>query len=407
MTQRHQLLHKSLTHVGRAAVVAVAALLLALLTALPAQAQARNTRPPDTPTAAPSGSSGSSSAGSSGSSSSAPAPVAGRSSGSSGQSTASRGRGRGSGDRARVTRPPSGSRGGGVISNDTRYRRYPGQRGVYHDPYYSGRYRYYDPYWSPYRFSWWLGYDGWYGWNGWGVGWGAYPYYPYAHYPPVVYYPSQVRPDMGALDLDLKPGNTQIYVNGQLIGIADDFDGWPQYLWLESGDYHFIFYRQDRQPIVREYKILSGVVIDVEDRLQRGEAPPVESLFPPPTERRDERIRSNAEQRARVEAERAADWRQRSEAIRRHAAGEGMEDGRATGDFGSLLLAVDPSDASVYLDGRFLGTGEDITRLRRGLTVDAGEHTLSVVRPGYEGEEVEINVDAGEQVEVSVRLDPK
>jgi hypothetical protein len=404
MTQRLQLLHKSVMHLrplARAAVVVAASLLLVAVLALPAEAQARNTRPPDTPTAAPSGHSGSSgSSGSASSGSSGSAPVAGRSSGSSGRTRVSRGRGDG---RAVVTRPPGGS-GGGVISNDSRYRRYPGQRGYYYPGrhYYRYGYDYGYPWsWYPYRYSWWLGYDGWYGWagwDGWGVGWGSYPYYTYPHYPPVVYYPSQVRPNMGALDLDLKPGNTEIYVNGQRIGTADDFDGWPQYLWLEDGDYHFIFYRQGFEPIVREYKILPGVVIDVEDRLPRGDTPPIESLFPPPTERRDERIRANAEQRARVEAERRSTWRERSEAMRGEA---------AQGDFGSLLLSIDPPDASVYLDGEFLGTGDDIVRLRLGLTVDAGDHTLSVVRPGYEAEEVELSVEAGEQVNVSVRLDPR
>lgn len=379
---------------ARAALVLGAGLIVALATALPADAQASRTRP-DEGTTAGSGSSGRTAV--SGST---------RSSGSSTRSRTS-----GSPGRAARTRPPSGSSGGRVaIPND---RRPSGHRyDRYHRPY---RHPYYYPWSSPYyRFSWSLGYWGWYGWWDWspyGYGYPA-PYY----YPPARYYPSRVRDNMGALDLDLKPGDTQIYLNGQLIGSADRFDGWPQYLWLEEGDYHFVFYREGRRTIAREYTVYPGVVIDVEDRLERGEPTPPEELFPPPTERRDARLRREAEQRARAEAE-AGDWRRRSEVIRERTEGEDWEESPADADapesrgeaaegFASVRLAVEPADASVYLDGRFLGTAGDLVRLRRGLTVDPGEHRLSVVRPGHRQEEVEFTVEAGEAVDLAVTLQP-
>lgn len=54
------------------------------------------------------------------------------------------------------------------------------------------------------------------------------------------------------------------------------------------------------------------------------------------------------------------------------------------GEPGRLKLEVEPSDASLYLDGRFLGTAEDLGRLRKGLILAPGKHTIQVVRPGYE-----------------------
>jgi hypothetical protein len=146
------------------------------------------------------------------------------------------------------------------------------------------------------------------------------------------------------------------------------------------------------------------VVIDVADRLEAGESQPPEELFPVPTARRDARLRDNEEKRARAEAEAAADWRERSEAIRARE-GRGYDAPAAGEDFGSLELLVEPPDASVYLDGRFLGTAEDLARLRRGLTVDAGEHELEVVRPGYAPETLAFTVEPGEEVRLSVRLD--
>lgn len=397
---------------GRVLLVFAAALVLALATALPAEAQARRTRP-DTAGSGGGSDSGSVSRPSGGTRDSG--TRAGSGSGSRRPSS------RPSGGVSRTRPPRGGSAGPGVIQHDRRPTGGAGPGGRYHY-YYPG---YWDPYWSSYRYSWWLGYGGWYGWGPYGYHRNPYGY-PYG-YGPVTYYPGRVREDMGALDLDLKPGDTKIYVNGQLIGVADRFDGWPRYLWLEEGDYHFIFYKEGHRAIVREYRVYPGIVLDVEDRLERGESPPPEELFPPPTARREERLRRYEEQRRRVEAEDADDWRDRSERIRsRPEAGYGEPSGRedagreavgredagredtgpeAAADFGSLELTVEPTDASVYLDGRFLGTAADLERLRRGLTVEPGRHTLSVVRPGHEPEEMEFDVSPGESVRLDVRLE--
>ena len=64
-----------------------------------------------------------------------------------------------------------------------------------------------------------------------------------------------------------------------------------------------------------------------------------------------------------------------------------------------------PADASIYLDGRFLGTGEELARLHSSLLVDAGSHRLQVVRPGYESVEKEFVAVAGEVVELKLKLD--
>ena len=71
---------------------------------------------------------------------------------------------------------------------------------------------------------------------------------------------------------------------------------------------------------------------------------------------------------------------------------------------GRLILRVAPSDASVYLDGKFLGTASELSRLHAGLLVDSGKHLLEVVRPGFEALEREFSVDPGEEQELSVDL---
>ncbi len=343
---------------GRPLLTLIAAGVLCLATALTAEAQASHTRPGG----------GSSSGTVSGSSSH----------GSSSQGSSSHG-----GSPSAGTTRPGSSQGGIVVEKDRRRHTpdYPGYRGrgIRYGGwggYWGG---YYDPWWSPYGWGWWAG------WGPWG--------YPY---PGVAWYGRREREDMGALDLDLRPGDTQIFLEGQFIGTADRFDGWPQYLWLEEGTYQLVFYKPGFETLARDYRIFPGVVIDVDDRLARGESTPPEELFAPhPTPRRDARIRRDAER----EAAARDDWRRRAE--------QAPPPPARVGELGSLRLHVEPPDASVYLDGRFVGTGEELARLRGGLALEAGDHVLEVVRPGHLSESRELTVEAGDQLELDIELAPR
>ena len=72
-----------------------------------------------------------------------------------------------------------------------------------------------------------------------------------------------------------------------------------------------------------------------------------------------------------------------------------------------LRLAVEPGDAAVYLDGRFLGTAGALARLEAALLIDPGTHLLEVVRPGYATLERSFEVEAGEQREIALALEPE
>jgi hypothetical protein len=40
---------------------------------------------------------------------------------------------------------------------------------------------------------------------------------------------------LGAIDLDVSPEETKVWVDGHLAGTCDDFDGYPQWLFLPPG----------------------------------------------------------------------------------------------------------------------------------------------------------------------------
>ncbi len=226
-----------------------------------------------------------------------------------------------------------------------------------------------------------------------------YGYYDYYYGRPVVRV--EVGAAQGALDLDIRPDDTQVYLDGQLIGTTDDYDGWPRYLWLYEGSYELIFYYEGYETVVREYVIRPDVVLSVDERMQPGESIPPEELTTAGL--RGERTEDDEEyvfrRRDRYDE---PDWDRYEERDRTEPAPEEMD---ARVDPGRVHLAVEPPGASVYLDGRFVGTGEALGRLRSGLLIDAGEHLLQVVHPKYAPKEETFSVEAGEKIELSVTLE--
>jgi hypothetical protein len=270
---------------------------------------------------------------------------------------------------------------------------------------------YYDPYFYPYgywgRFGWW--------WGGWWWGDSYFPYY-YPHYPYEPYgrrYGD--RYTLGALDLDVAPGKTEVYLDGRYIGIVDQYDGFPQYLWLDKGTYDIVFYREGYKTIARQISVYPGTVIDIDDRMEPGESVRPEDLASKSTERRDRRIREDQTRREEYERRQQEsgdeEWRDRGR--RRDRVDERdrdeyrdemtTEEGRS--ESGWLRLEVEPDDASVYLDGRFVGTGRELAGLRRGLAVEPGDHHIAVVRPGRKPEERDFEVEAGEETELEIELE--
>jgi hypothetical protein len=343
-----------------------------LAQAVPADAQASRTRP-----------------GGGSSSSSASSGGGGSSSSSGGGSSASPSGGSSSPSapvRVGRTRPRGSSSGSPTVVEGRR----PGRPGGGHFP---GHGHFHGWYGYPYYWSWWLG------WNWWYPSWG----YPYPYYPP---YGGGVYPHggeaLGALDTDVWPARTQIWIDGRYVGFVDQFDGFPRYLWLEKGTYDVVFYLEGYRTLARQYTVYPGLVIDVEDRLEPGESIHPTDLAPAATPRRDARERAESEREA---AAAEPEWRRRVEADR-EAAREREEIGAPEVEAGAwLVLGVTPADAAVYLDGEFVGTGGEVSRRGTGLRVEPGEHELSVVRPGYEPEVVEFEVDAGGEVTIEVDLD--
>ena len=293
----------------------------------------------------------------------------------------------------------SGHRGGGGHSGGgsshghggSGYRgHYRGHSGGYYGGYYGG-------YIGVGAYGW--GYPG-YGYYG-GSGWYGPPAWGYTSVYPAA------GAAYGALDLDVSPEGAQIYVDGNLVGVADDFDGYPNFLWLDKGTYDVVIFAPGFQTISRQYSIYGGLVIDVEDSMVPGKETLPQDLVSKQNVNREERLRRDRENEAEARAYEEAQGRGAGAPDSGAVAGEDADPERldARGEPGSLKLEIEPGDASVYLDGRFLGTGRELARLRSGLIVDPGQHRIEVVRPGRRSETQTFSVTAGEEVSVDIELD--
>jgi PEGA domain len=255
------------------------------------------------------------------------------------------------------------------------------------------------------------------GWGFWpGISWWWYDD-PYYYYPPYDGYYGGYRhydrSDMGALDLDVSPGRTHVFVNGEDLGEVDKYDGWPGYLWLPRGTYDIDFYLDGYKTIARQITIYPGTVIDIDDHMEKGPSTRPEDLATKSHERRDDRMRYEQERSDRIDRENGndddQDWHDR---VRRDRDGRydrdddrGRGGDRANGSRGHLRLSVEPDDASVYLDGQFVGTGTDLSLLRGGLAIAPGTHHLAVVRPGHKAVEKDFTVKDGQDVQLEIALE--
>jgi hypothetical protein len=316
----------------------------------------------------------------------------------------------GSDSPSRTARPTGGSGEGSSGPSRQPPTRHSGGGGGYHGGGYHGGGYYYDPYYSPWYGFWYRGYPGWY------YGPGAY-YYPYRQ-------GYDDRDVLGALDLDVSPAKAEIYLDGHYVGVVDQYDGFPQYLWLEKGTYDVVLFKDGFRTISRQITIYPGLVISVDDRMEPGDSVRPEDLTTKTHDRRDARIRDEEERREQMDRDgRDGNWRDRVRDDRDHwrdgdhdrARGNDRADddddddeeetpARAD-DRGRVRLSVEPGDASVYLDGKFVGTGAELAELHSGLLLDPGSHKLSIVRPGYKAEETKFDVQAGKTTDLEIELD--
>jgi hypothetical protein len=218
--------------------------------------------------------------------------------------------------------------------------------------------------WGPY-WGWGAPYWGW----GWGWGWPG----PYYHGTPggsLLGY--AMMSGMGGLDLNVKPKEAEVWVDGQYVAAARDLDGDPSYLWLERGAHHIVVYEAGFRSFEEDVDVHVGMLRELKVRLEKGDSEPPARPAPQVEPPRPESPEPHAE--------------------------AGVAQGEPGGD---VRLRVEPKDATVYVDGEYRGTARELP----GLRLAAGHHRIELVRPGFRPLEMEFDVEADQTTRLDLSME--
>jgi hypothetical protein len=304
--------------------------------------------------------------------------------------------GRSSGSSTSSSSSSSGSSQASSSDSDRRHPRPGTGSGYGYRAYRPYRYGYgYGYYSSPYYYP----YSDYYGY------WGA-PYYSgYGYYGrPYGYRTSNA----GAIRVQVDPSEARVYVDGYYAGIVDDFDGIFQRLYLAPGRHELTLklegYRTHRVKLYVPYDHTAKFHYDMV-KGTGGES--VEDLVGPVDRDRDadraySRDRGNQrDDRDEADDDDDSDGDDDRDAARPSAREDDRDSRRGDRSSGALHLSIRPEDASVYVDGQFRGSG----RQARAIEVSAGRHQIEVVRPGFKTFERQVEVKAGEPLEIDAELE--
>lgn len=286
---------------------------------------------------------------------------------------------------------------------------------------------------------------GWHGSGGWhgdrGLGWhrgGAYNrWYWYGYYPfwaslgwwwGVPYYnPYWVGYGYGgsgsvpyrtsryaSVKTDVQPDEAEVWLDGKYIGTADDFDGFPGFLYLEPGKYHVEFKLAGYQPYSTDVEVTRGECVRIDHHLDLA---PGHSRLDSFTPEKKKMPAGRVYGKGGVPVTPGAGADDEGDTDRDHdRVGRYDEDDRDTpppparssvrhADHARLRLKISPPDAAVYVDDRYIGTAEDLESSPRGTSTTIGSHKVSVVRPGYKSRTVDVEIKDGGPFDVVIELE--
>jgi hypothetical protein len=330
------------------------------------------------------------------------------------------GGGRGGGGGGRVSGPSrggGGNDGGGRVSG--RRGDYDGRsRGVSRPVYYSRAYYYgpafyygyyglgyYSPFWgSPF----WWGYPsfawGPYGWGypyGYGYGWG----YPYGYYD-----------SRGSARIIVKPKQTEVFVDGYFVGVADDFDGVFQGMKLDPGGHEITLYLDGYRTSKHKVMLQDGKTFKLKlDMVKLGDNEPKEArpVAPPIPPRHSGYGRPGRPGPPRgvpaddpddvTEPPTAAPPDREGWPPRTHPGPpppQARE--RSSREAGHLVIRVQPAGAEVLIDGERWEMPGDQQRL--DVAVPDGEHKIEIRKDGYQSFTTTVTVRRGENTPLNVSL---
>jgi hypothetical protein len=248
--------------------------------------------------------------------------------------------------------------------------------------------------------SWYAGYPWYYGFGvSFGYPYGGYPYYasPYAYAP----YPYYVD-NSASMRLEVKPRETEVYVDGYFAGTVDDFDGQFQRLNIEPGQHEIQLYLAGHRTFVQQMYLQLGKTTRIRHMMEP--LAPGEPDAPKPTGNPGNPDRNITPSAPRSNSPSAPS--RRPSAIppsSRNDDSGGISIGTpSTDSYGSIALRVQPGPATVLIDGeRWEGPQADE---RFVVQLPSGRHIVEIQKDGFRRYTTEVTVHSGETAALNVAL---
>jgi hypothetical protein len=189
--------------------------------------------------------------------------------------------------------------------------------------------------------------------------------------------------DVGAsLRLEVTPKEAEVYIDGHLAGIVDDFDGTLQRLRVPAGAHELTLYRDGFTTVHQSLQLSAGSTFKVSYKMTPlapgavAEARPT----PPPPPPFDESAGPPGSQ----------------------APPRGPLPARGAAGFGALAIRVQPADAIVLIDGERWQTSSGTDRLV--VDVPQGLHRIEIRKEGFDTYTSDVTTSQGQTVPINVSL---
>jgi hypothetical protein len=220
---------------------------------------------------------------------------------------------------------------------------------------------------------------------------------------------------------------TRVFLDGRYIGTADDFDGYPDYLYLRPGKYKVSLQLEGFETREIDVDARAGTKVDIKEKLHKIPGQKQYGSYDTPVPEGGLQ-RFFGKDKSGQDIPMSPDTGGMEVAPRGYGnygsqppQGQGQQDysappprveyegapvppPAASSSRGRILFRVEPPDAAVYVDDRFAGTAEELSTLSRGLQIAPGSHRIVVSRPGFGTESTQVEVTEGQTETVEISL---
>jgi hypothetical protein len=196
--------------------------------------------------------------------------------------------------------------------------------------------------------------------------------------------------------IQVKPVETEVFVDGYFAGIVDDFDGFFQRLHLPPGEHEVQLYLEGYRSIRETLYLSPGSSYKIRHEMEA--LPPGErgEPRPQPKERSPEAGAPRPQPR---EPERAR--RPEGVGVTQEPAPSSTRPSR----FGMLELRIQPKSTDISIDGESWPSSDETDETI--IHLPAGRHRVEIRKHGYEPFVTDVEVRTGETTRLYVKLPPQ